>query len=134
MSRSSRWLVWTSVRVYQALLRCFPRDFGEDSGLPLRLEFRAALERAVARGLSPLIAISGREIWDLTWNLIPEWIGAVGRNRTLDGRRSAMTWLGMGQDIRFALRGLRRRAGLTAVIVATMAIAIGGTTAVATPA
>ena len=33
-----------------------------------------------------------------------------------------MTWLGMGQDIRFALRGLRRRAGLTAVIVATMAI------------
>lgn len=47
-----------------------------------------------------------------------------------------MTWLGMGQDIRFALRGLRRRAGLTAVIVATMAMAmaIGGTTAVATPA
>ena len=45
-----------------------------------------------------------------------------------------MTWLGMGQDIRFALRGLRRRAGLTAVIVATMAIVIGGTTAVATPA
>ena len=49
-----------------------------------------------------------------------------------------MIWLGMGQDIRFALRGLRRRAGLTAVIVATMAMAmamaIGGTTAVATPA
>ena len=44
-----------------------------------------------------------------------------------------MTWRGMGQDIRFALRGLRRRAGLTAVIVATMAMAIGGTTAVATP-
>ena len=44
-----------------------------------------------------------------------------------------MTWLGMGQDIRFALRGLRRRAGLTAVIVATMAMAIRGTTAIATP-
>jgi len=126
--RPSELIQWLATIAYRGILACFPPDFREDAG-ELILDFRAAASRASNRGLAPLAVTCTREIFDLARNLIPAWIATMRGGPWSDGRRGMMSWDSIGQDIRFAVRRLRPRAGLTAAIVATMAIAIGGTTA-----
>ena len=94
-----------SERIYRWLLHLYPREFRDEYGREMSLLFR---DRATeGRGtlwlqvLGDLIVHAPREHWSTT-----------------------------KQDLRFAVRQVRRNPGFSGVVVVTLALGIGGTTAV----
>ena len=96
-----------SERVYRWLLRLYPRDFRDEYGHEMSLLFRA---RATDGVLS---------LW---WQVLLDLMLHAPREH----------WSTMKQDLRYAVRYLGRSRGFAAVVVATLALGIGGTTAVFT--
>jgi putative ABC transport system permease protein len=96
--------VKTSERIYRWLLRFYPCGFREEYGEEMSLLFRARSSEGAlglwCQVLGDLLFHAPREHWSTTT-----------------------------QDFRYACRQLRRTPGFSAVVIATLAVGIGGTTA-----
>jgi putative ABC transport system permease protein len=106
-------------RIYRRLLLLFPASFRRRFGDDMTAVFLDRHRQARARGLGPAAVHWGRTMVDLT-------IHAVHERRARPARGGSM----MFDDVRHATRSLRRRPSLVALVLATLAIGMGATTAV----
>ena len=90
----------TSERIYRWLLRLYPRDFREEYGHEMSLLFRARLSEGSVR----------------------LWLQVLG-DLALHAPRER--WSTMKQDLRYAIRSLRRAPAFSATVVATLALGMG---------
>jgi predicted permease len=94
-----------SERAYRWLLRAYPRDFRDEYGDEMSLLFRERTREASVR----------------------LWLQVLG---DLIFHAPQEHWTSMKQDFRHAFRQLRRTPTLSLTVIATLAVGLGGTTAV----
>jgi putative ABC transport system permease protein len=94
-----------SERFYRRLLRLYPGDFRDEYGHEMTLLFRA-------RATDGLLRLWFQVLGDLLFHAPREH------------------WSTMKQDVRYAVRQMRCNPGFTAAVTVTLAVGIGGTTAV----
>ena len=93
--------------------------------------FARRLEDARAAGRWRYARIWGRELTDLLALIVSErWGGKPSIEANL--HRGGMKMTGLWNDVRFALRGLFRAPGFTAITIGTLALGIGATTTIFT--
>jgi putative ABC transport system permease protein len=94
-----------SERIYRWLLRLYPRDFRDEYGHEMALLFRARISEGSVR---PWLQV----LEDLLFHAPKEH------------------WSTLKHDLRYAVRQVRRSPGFSGVVIVTLAVGIGGTTAV----
>ncbi len=109
------------VRAYGALLRLLPPAFRERFGGDMEDVF--ALRRAEARSAPAAVWTWTRGVLDVAAVALREWPRTLMTNRG-GGRMGALT-----QDGRYAVRTLTRSPGLALVVLVTLALGIGTSTA-----
>ena len=113
-------------RILDALMRLLPPGFREQYGDEMRWAQGRRLEAARGQGGSAGVWL--REIGDALRTCVREWAAVVGGRRHRSAASRGQDW-GMGgytvgffaQDVRLALRGLRRNPGFAAVCIAMLA-------------
>ena len=128
-------------RAFRALLLLYPRAFRDDFGDAMVEFFRDRLsdERAVHGALGTL-AIWGRAITDTLHHAPLERLDAIRRAiaQTLApppraaraARREDWMLSSLWQDVRIAMRGMRRTPALSLMIVVTLALGLGANAAI----
>ena len=127
--------------VYRALLRLYPRDFREEFGDAM-IEFFRDRVAAARRGgpVGGMAQLWWQVVLDIVRNAIPVRVDSVVRairrrrekrqaTHSIQSlghlRREDRMWSTILQDVRFALRGMRRAPAFSLTVLATLAIGIG---------
>ncbi len=108
----------------------FRRGLGGEVLDALGLRLSAAAE---AGGSAAVMRTGGRELVDLMKNIVGVWVSGDEESRPTTSSASSRGGLGMGSwmpEIKGAFRAIVRRPALSAVIILTFAVAIGGTVGV----
>ena len=118
-----------SERVYRALLHAYPRDFRDEFGDAM-VEFH---RDRLAHARLESVPFGAARVWlhvaaDLLRNALPARIDALRRRAPTYSREDFML-PSVTQDIRFALRGIRRAPGFSLTVLATLALGIGASVA-----
>ena len=122
-------------RFYRLLLLAYPSGFRQRFGADMTAAFvQLARERWNAGGLVAVAALWLRTLVDVAVNA-----GAVRADarRRIDARNPERgksmheLWNSVWQDARYAVRTMRRAPGVAAVVVITLALGIGATSAIA---
>jgi predicted permease len=107
-------------RVIQALIRLYPREFRERYGLAMLAFHRDRVREGGATW--------PRILSDHVTSAVAEHVRSLSERRHLHTVEGSSPML--GQDIRFALRGLARRPLFAAVVIGTIALGVGANTAI----
>ena len=110
-------------------LRLWRRTPEADVDAEVRFHLEARVDDLVARGAAPADARAQAlaEFGDV--DSFRSRLGAIDR-RIVDRARRADWWESVGQDLRHAGRGLRHAPGFALLVIATLALGIGATTAI----
>ncbi|HEX6307295.1 MAG TPA: ABC transporter permease, partial [Longimicrobiales bacterium] len=121
-----------SERAFGYALRLVPRSFRERHGDEMREThgLRAA-EMAESAMLKRAAFVLG-DIWSVVWLAVRLRTGAAGIGRVSGGRKVRRAGMldGIGQDVRFGARALRRSPGYAWLAVVVLALGIGASTAI----
>ena len=119
------------MRFYRWLLGLCPTSLRREYGTAMEETFTRRLEDARAAGPWRYAQVWRRELTALLALIVSERWGKKPSIET-NSRRGTMKMTGLWNDARFALRGLLRAPGFTAVTIGTLALGIGATTAIFT--
>lgn len=118
--RLFRWVLWLA-----------PRSFRQCYGDELLETHRLRLERARARGRSVSVVLAAREILGAIRLVVRLRTGSAARRDAAPSRtRKAGIVDALSQDVRFAVRTLRRNPGYALMAFAVLAVGIGANVAI----
>jgi putative ABC transport system permease protein len=116
-------------RVYRALLLAYPKDFRDEFGDAMT-EFHVDRLLSALGSRQKTARVWIRAVFDTARNAPPARIDSLLRRiRRIDFHREDFMLSSIMQDIRYALRGMRRAPGFSLMVLATLTLGIGASVA-----